>query len=53
MPFKAAEDGTTEISIEVNPMASLKVTGNKNNPEYKLKPILQVKKLNEEEGDED
>lgn len=51
VPFIVYEDGTTELTIEVDPEASLKVTGNKNNPKYKLDPVLKVTKSEEEAGD--
>jgi len=51
VPFIVYEDGTTEITIEVDPKASLKVTGNKNNPKYKLNPVLKVTKSEEETDD--
>ena len=53
VPFIVYEDGTTEITIEVNPEASLIVTGNKNNPKYILKPVLKVTNVDEEEDDDD
>lgn len=54
VPFVVYEDGTTEVTIEVNPKASLNVTGNKNNPKYKLNPVLKVSDVNEDEDiDED
>ena len=53
VPFIVYEDGTTEITIEVDPKASLKVTGNKDNPKYKLNPVLKVTNVDEEEDDDD
>ena len=53
VPFIVYEDGTTEVTIEVDPEASLKVTGNKDNPKYKLNPVLKVTKVDEEEEDDD
>ncbi len=41
-PFNVHEDGTTEIIISFDPKASLKSTGNKNNPKYFLNPVLKV-----------
>jgi hypothetical protein len=52
VPFVVYEDGTTEVTIDVNPKASLKVTGNKNNPKYKLNPVLKVSNVDEDEGDD-
>ena len=42
VPFNILEDGTTEITISFDPKASLKSTGNKNNPKYFLNPVLKV-----------
>jgi len=52
IPFVVFEDRTTEITIDVDPEASLKVTGNKTNPKYKLNPVLKVSKVDEEDGDD-
>lgn len=52
IPFVVYEDGTTEITISVDPEASLKVTGNKTNPKYKLVPVLKVTKVDEDDGDD-
>jgi hypothetical protein len=52
VPFIVYEDGTTEITIEIDPKASLKVTGNPKNPKYKLNPVLKVTKVDEDEGDD-
>ncbi len=41
-PFNVHEDGTTEITISFDSKASLKSTGNKNNPKYFLNPVLKV-----------
>lgn len=42
VPFSVHEDGTTEINIAIDPVASLKSTGNKNNPKYFLNPVLKI-----------
>jgi len=42
VPFAVHEDGTTEITIAFDPKASLKTTGNKNDPKYFLNPVLKV-----------
>jgi uncharacterized protein (UPF0333 family) len=42
-----------QITIEIDPKASLKVTGNKDNPKYKLNPVLKVTNVEEEEEDDD
>ncbi len=48
VPFIVHEDGKTEITILVNPVASLKKNGNKNNPKYKLSPVLHIGSINED-----
>lgn len=40
--FSVHEDGTTKIDIAIDPVASLKSTGNKNNPKYFLNPVLKI-----------
>lgn len=53
VPFIVHEDGTTEVTIEVDPKASLIVTGNKDNPKYILNPVLKVTNVEEEDDDDD
>lgn len=50
--FTVFEDGTTEITIEIDPKASLKITGNKKNPKYMLSPVIHIKSVDEEEEDD-
>ena len=51
VPFVVYEDGHTEITVEINPKASLNISGSKNNPKYILRPVLKVTDV-EEEGEE-
>ena len=42
LPFSVHEDGTTEVTISIDPESSLKSTGNKDNPKYFLNPVFKV-----------
>ncbi|MEN8154763.1 MAG: DUF4382 domain-containing protein [Acidobacteriota bacterium] len=53
IPFVVNDDGTTEITIEIDPEASLKIVGNKNDPKYKMSPVIHVSSVDEEDGDDD
>ncbi len=48
LPFSVHEDGTTEVTISVDPKSSLKSTGNKDNPKYFLNPVLKVSTIIED-----
>jgi hypothetical protein len=49
VPFTVFEDGSTEITISIDPEASLVVAGNPSNPKYLLKPVIHVVSVEEEE----
>jgi hypothetical protein len=53
IPFTVFEDCTTEITIEIDPEASLKITGNKKNPKYMLSPVFHIKSVDEDEVEDD
>lgn len=40
--FTVHEDGSTVVTISIDPKASLKISGNKNNPKYKLSPVIHL-----------
>ncbi len=42
VPFRVNKDGTTEITMSIDPKASLKKTGNKKDPKYFLNPVLKI-----------
>ncbi len=48
IPFKVNDDGTTEITISIDPEKSLIITGSKKNPKYILTPVLKVSSVVEE-----
>lgn len=45
VPFVVYDDGKTEITIEINPKASLIITGNKDNPKFILTPVLKISRV--------
>lgn len=47
--FTVFEDGSTEVTISIDPKASLVVAGNPSNPKYLLKPVIHVVGVEEEE----
>jgi len=48
LPFSVHEDGTTEVTISIDPKSSLKSTGNKDDPKYFLNPVLKVTSIIED-----
>jgi hypothetical protein len=40
--FTVHKDGSTEVTISIDPKASLKISGNKDNPKYKLSPVIHL-----------
>ncbi len=53
IPFIVNDDGTTEITLEIDPHASLKVKDDKKkDPTYKLSPVFHVTSV-DEDGDDD
>ena len=48
VPFVVHDDGTTEVTISIDPKASLKISGKKDNPKYKLHPVIHVEGVEED-----
>lgn len=51
--FVVHENGNTEITMEIDPKASLIVAGNPANPKYILVPVLKITDVEEEEEEEE
>jgi hypothetical protein len=49
VPFVVHAEGTTEVIIAIDPGASLKISGKKDDPKYKLQPVIHVAGVEEEE----
>jgi hypothetical protein len=49
VPFTIFEDGATEVTITIDPRASLVVAGPPSNPKYLLRPVIHVTDIEEDQ----
>jgi hypothetical protein len=49
VPFTVYEDGATEVTITIDPRASLVVAGPPSDPKYLLKPVIHVADIEEDQ----